>query len=96
MKRTASFAAILASFVALAGPAWAQSIKAKVEKVEQSAGKVTLDHEAIPKFGMDAMTMGYAVSDPTMLKDLKAGDRVEFEADQVNGKYTVTKILKAK
>jgi len=31
-----------------------------------------------------------------MLTGLKAGDKVNFEAEQVNGQYTVTKIEKAK
>ena len=31
-----------------------------------------------------------------MLKPVKAGDKVTFEADRVNGKITVTKIQKAK
>jgi Cu/Ag efflux protein CusF len=32
--------------------------------VDQVAGKVTLDHERIPKLDMDAMTMAYKVKDP--------------------------------
>ena len=28
---------------------------------------------------MDAMTMGYRVADPSMLKDVKAGDHVTFD-----------------
>ncbi len=40
-------------------------------KVDPAAGKVTLDHAAIPKLDMDAMTMAYPVKDPAMLKDLK-------------------------
>jgi Cu/Ag efflux protein CusF len=31
-----------------------------------------------------------------MLKTVKAGDKVKFEADQINGQYTVTRIEKAK
>jgi Cu/Ag efflux protein CusF len=86
----------LAALLALAGPAWAQSVKAIVTKVDQVAGKVTLDHERIPKLDMDAMTMAYKVKDPAMLKDLKSGDKVDFEVDEADGQYTVTKIRKAK
>ena len=38
----------------------------------------------------------YAASDPSMLTAVKAGDKIKFEAKQVDGQYTVTKIEKAK
>jgi Cu/Ag efflux protein CusF len=31
-----------------------------------------------------------------MLKSVKVGDKVNFEADRVNGQFTVTKIQKAR
>ena len=31
-----------------------------------------------------------------MLKSVKIGDKVKFEADRVNGQFTVTKIQKTK
>jgi Cu/Ag efflux protein CusF len=42
------------------------------------------------------MTMVYAVKDRAMLNTVKAGDKVKFDADQVNCPFTVTKIEKAK
>ena len=42
------------------------------------------------------MTMVYAAPDSDMLKAVKAGDKVNFEAEQINGQYTLTKIEKAK
>jgi Cu/Ag efflux protein CusF len=36
------------------------------------------------------------VQDPAMLKQVKAGDKVKFDADKINGQFTVTKIEKAK
>jgi len=42
------------------------------------------------------MTMVFAVADPAMLKAVKIGDKVKFEADRVNGRLTVTKIEKVK
>ncbi len=68
-----------------------------VVKVDQPAKKITINHGPIPQLDMDEpMTMVYAASDPTMLTGLKAGDKVNFEAKQVNGQYTVTKIEKAR
>jgi Cu/Ag efflux protein CusF len=36
------------------------------------------------------------VKDPAMLKQVKAGDKVKFDAEHTNGQYIVTKIQKAK
>jgi Cu/Ag efflux protein CusF len=36
------------------------------------------------------MTMVFRVSDPAMLNRVKAGDKVKFAADKVNGVFTVT------
>lgn len=96
MKRSIPLAILSAALLAAATPALAQSAKGTVTKVDMGAGKVTLDHAAIPKLDMDAMTMAYKVKDPAMLKDLQTGDKVDFEVDQADGQYTVTRIEKAK
>jgi Cu/Ag efflux protein CusF len=72
-------------------------IDGQVMKVDQSAGKITLKHGPIKKLGMEqGMTMVFKAQDAAMLKAVKAGDKVKFDADQVNGQFTVTKIEKAK
>jgi Cu/Ag efflux protein CusF len=69
----------------------------QVTKIDEAAGKVTLRHGPIKKFDMDeGMTMVFRAQDPAMLKSLKVGDKVKFEADRVNGQFTVTRIQKAK
>jgi Cu(I)/Ag(I) efflux system periplasmic protein CusF len=45
---------------------------------------------------MPAMTMVYKVQDPKMLKSVKAGDKVKFNIERINGQLIVTKIDKAK
>jgi Cu/Ag efflux protein CusF len=80
-------------------PAYAQSamIAGTVTKIDASAGKITLKHGPIKKLDMDeGMTMVFRAADPAMLKAVKAGDKVKFDADKVNGQLTVTKIEKAK
>jgi Cu(I)/Ag(I) efflux system periplasmic protein CusF len=68
-----------------------------VIKVDQPAKKITIKHGPIPKLDMDeGMTMVYAAPDPNMLSAVKAGDKVTFAAEQVNGQFTLTKIEKAK
>jgi Cu(I)/Ag(I) efflux system protein CusF len=80
--------------------AYAQDSSAKVDgivtKVDQAGGTITLKHGDIPNIQMEAMTMAYPVKDPAMLKGLKAGDKVKFQADMVNGEASVTEIEKAK
>src|ERR1700761_6859432 len=72
-------------------------IDGQVMKVDQSAGKITLKHGPIKKLGMDqGMTMVFKAQDPAMLKAVKTGDRVRFDADDVNGQLTLTKIEKTK
>ena len=44
----------------------------------------------------EGMTMVFRARDPAMLKAVKAGDRVRFVPDRVNGQFTVTKIEKVK
>jgi Cu(I)/Ag(I) efflux system protein CusF len=41
------------------------------------------------------MTMVFRVQDPAMLKQVKVGDRVEFEAENGASGYTVTKLQKS-
>jgi Cu/Ag efflux protein CusF len=42
------------------------------------------------------MTMVFRAEDPALRKRLKAGDKIKFDAENVNGQYTVTKIQKRK
>ncbi len=83
-----------AATVALALPAAANPVKGEVKKINESAGKITLKHEPIKKLDMDSMTMVFRVASQDMLKAVKPGDKVTFEADRVNGALTVTKIEK--
>jgi Cu(I)/Ag(I) efflux system periplasmic protein CusF len=69
----------------------------QVVKVDQSAGKITIKHGPIKKLAMDeGMTMVFRAEDPALLKQVKAGDKIKFDAENVNGQYTVTKIEKKK
>ena len=69
----------------------------EVKKVDAAAQKITIKHGPMPKFDMDeGMTMVYRVQDPAMLKAVKAGDKIKFDAEHVNGQFVVTKIQKTK
>lgn len=71
-------------------------VNGMVVKIDQSLGKITLKHGEIPNLHMDAMTMVFAVRDSAMLDGFKAGDKVRFEAEEINGTKTVTKIQSAR
>lgn len=66
----------------------------EVKKVDKSAGKVTIKHGPLKNIGMDAMTMVFRVKDPAMLDGVKAGDKIQFVAEEPNGQLTVTKLEK--
>lgn len=92
-------AAALALILGSAAPALAQNdlVDGQVTKVDESAGKITIKHGPLKKFDMeDGMTMVFRAGDPAMLKTVKAGDKVKFVPDRINGQFTVTKIEKAK
>ena len=71
-------------------------VSGTVEKVDAAEGKVTIDHGPIPNLDMDAMTMVFRVQDPAVLKGVKAGDKISFQADRVNGQISVVRIQKGK
>lgn len=76
--------------------AQAQMVDGQVTKIDAAGNRITLQHGPIKNLDMDAMTMVFRVQDPAMLKQLKVGDKIKFQADRVNGQITVTKIEKAK
>ena len=95
MKRVA--AVLLAA--ALAMPAFAQQAAlsdGEVRKVDKDAKKITIKHGPLANLDMPPMTMVFQVTDPTMLNQVKPGDKVKFQAEKVGSAYTVTKIEPAK
>jgi Cu(I)/Ag(I) efflux system protein CusF len=73
-------------------------VKGEVKKVDEAAKKITLKHGAIKSLGMeeDGMTMVFKVQDPAMLKQVKAGDKVQFTAERGSDGIAITKIQKSK
>jgi len=92
MKKLAVLA--LGGALMLSAAAFAQALTdGVVRKVDASANKITIKHGPMKKFDMeDGMTMVYAVKDPALLKSVKAGDKVKFDAVHEKGQYIVTTI----
>jgi Cu(I)/Ag(I) efflux system membrane protein CusA/SilA len=70
-------------------------VDAEVKKVDLEKGLIVLNHGAIPNLGMPAMTMGFDIADKKMLKGVKVGQKVKFQAEMVGGKATVTELKRA-
>jgi Cu/Ag efflux protein CusF len=95
--KRAAIATFAAAWLVTAATAQDASIKGEVKKIDESAGKITLKHGPAKSLGMDeGMTMVYRAKDPAMLKQVKVGDKVSFEAEEAGGGYTVTKLQKSK
>jgi len=92
------FVSAIAAMLLAAGTAFASShqVNGEVVKIDKAAGKITMKHGPIKSLDMDAMTMVFRVADPAMLDKVKAGDKVKFEADRVNGAITITSLDKGK
>jgi len=64
----------------------------EIRKVNKDAKKLTIKHGPIGNLDMPGMTMVFQVKDPAMLDQVKAGDKVKFAVDKINGAYVVTRI----
>lgn len=87
------------AFVVVGTTAFAQNamVSGEVKKIDQAAGKITLKHGPIKNLDMDdEMTMVFRVQDPSMLKQVKVGDKVQFEAERAAAGITITKMQKSK
>jgi Cu/Ag efflux protein CusF len=95
IRLTAAFALTLG--LTVSALAQATSISGEVKKIDEGAGKITLKHGPAKSLGMnEPMTMVYRVKDPTILKQVKVGDKVSFEAEEAASGYTVTKMQRSK
>ncbi|API51728.1 hypothetical protein BMW22_08920 [Rhizobium leguminosarum] len=84
--------AALLSLSAASGAFAEEFTKGVVNKVDTKAKKVTIKHEDLKNLDMPAMTMVFRVEDPALLEKLKEGSNIEFVAERVNGKITVTQV----
>lgn len=91
-KLTTLLIAAVLGFTGVAASLATEYTKGVVKKVDMKAGKVTIIHEELTSLDMPAMTMVFRTADEAMLERMKEGDEIEFIADRVNGKLTVTEL----
>ena len=78
-----------------AAVAQSATIDGVVDKINENSANITLKHGPAPSLGFkEAVTMVYEVRDAAMLKQLKVGDKVKFEAEGGEEGFMVTKIEK--
>ncbi len=83
----------LALALAIGGSALAQEyVKGEVIKIDTKQKKLTIKHGPLTNLDMPAMTMVFVVAEDGMLDKVKTGQAIEFTADRVNGRITVTAI----
>ena len=64
-----------------------------VTTIDAAAGKITLDHGAIPAVDWPAMKMGFSAK-PDVLKGIAVGDKVDFDLTATGSAGEVTAISK--
>ncbi|ABR91533.1 Uncharacterized conserved protein [Janthinobacterium sp. Marseille] len=70
----------------------------EVKAVDKENKSITLKHGRIKSatVEMGAMTMQFAVKDKTLLSNVKAGDKVKFTVENIDGIATVTTLSVSK
>ena len=65
-----------------------------VRKLDSEQKKITLKHEALENLGMPPMTMVFRLAKASLIDKVKVGDRVMFRAEQIDGAFLVTKLIR--
>ena len=98
LNKLAAATLALSLFASFAASAQDAMVKGEVKKIDQTAGKITLNHGPIKNLDMtdENMTMVFRVQDPAMLKQVKVGEKVRFAAERGTSGITIIKIEKSK
>lgn len=80
------FTIALIAALAMSGQAFANKPMADglVKKIDRQKATVVIAHGPLPN-GMPAMTMAFRAKDPKSLSQLKEGQKIRFESEELNG-----------
>lgn len=67
-----------------------------IKAIDAAKGTVTIKHQAIASIHWPAMTMTFKADPPSLLKDVKVGEKVNFTLHPAGMHSTVTAIAPAK
>jgi Cu/Ag efflux protein CusF len=62
----------------------------EIKKVDRENKKMTIKHGEIKNLDMPGMTMVFQIRDIVFLETFKAGDKVKFIAEKLDGAFVVT------
>jgi Cu(I)/Ag(I) efflux system periplasmic protein CusF len=95
-KRVAG-GALLMAVLGIAAVAQDAAIIGEVKKIDEGSGSITLKQGPAPSLGFkEDMTLIYEVKDRAMLKQVKVGDTVKFEAESGDSGFMITRIQKSR
>ena len=95
-KRVAGGALLLA-MLGIGAVAQDATIIGEVKKIDEGSGSITLKQGPAPSLGFkEDMTLIYSVRDRAMLKQVKVGDTIKFEAESGDSGFTITRIQKGR
>ena len=95
-KRVAG-GALLMAVLGIGAVAQDAAIIGEVKKIDEGSGSITLKQGPAPSLGFkEDMTLIYSVRDRAMLKQVKVGDAVKFEAESGDSGFTITRIQKGR
>lgn len=72
---------------------WASgdAVEGTINSIDKAAKRLSISHGPIKNLGMGAMTMDFLVADPSMLTEVKPGQKVKFFAEKdKQGNFVVT------
>ena len=64
----------------------------EIRKIDAENNKLTIKHGPLKNLDMPGMTMVFQVKDAAVLEKLQVGEKVRFQAEKIDGKFTVTRI----
>lgn len=91
-KTGRGIAALCVLFTMSASAFAAEFTRGEITKIDAQQKKLTIRHEELTNLDMPAMTMVFAVAEDAMIENVSEGQSIEFIAERVNGKLTVTEI----
>jgi len=95
--RRVAVGALLMAMSGIGAAAQDATINGEVKKIDEGSGSITLKQGPAPSLGFkEDMTLIYDVRDRAMLKQVKVGDTVKFEAESGDSGFTITRIQKAR
>ena len=95
--RRVAVGALLMAMLGIGAAAQDATINGEVKKIDEGSGSITLKQGPAPSLGFkEDMTLIYSVRDRAMLKQVKVGDAVRFEAESGDSGYMITRMQKGR